>query len=203
MPAQGSGTPNKRKNMKILIINASPRPKGAVWAMLEAVRAEAEARGHEVWYERVDDLQVRPCTGCMSCRTAGQCALPADDAQRVLDLMRAADVLVVGAPCYWAGMPGTLKVMFDRMVYGLMGEGRLGLPRPLLKGRRAILLTTCTTPWPLNVLCGQSRGTVRALRSILRTGGYRIVCAIERGGTRRRPLTEGDLERCRRAVRRL
>ena len=107
----------------------------------------------------------------MKCRSSRQCVLPADDAQRVLSLVAESDVLIVGAPCYWGNMPGTLKVLFDRMVYGLMGESTRGLPRPLHKGKRAILLTTCTTPWPFNVWFRQSRGTVRALHEILKWSG--------------------------------
>ena len=112
-------------------------------------------------------------------------------------------MLLIGSPCYWGNMPGTLKVLFDRMVYGLMGESPRGMPRPLHKGKRAILITACTTPWPFNVWFRQSRGTVRALREILRWSGFRVVKSIERGGTKTRPLTERDLEKCRRAVRKL
>ena len=126
-----------------------------------------------------------------------------DDAQRILQLIEACDVLLIGSPCYWGNMPGTLKVLFDRMVYGLMGESPRGMPRPLHKGKRAILITACTTPWPFNVWFRQSRGTVRALREILRWSGFRVVKSIERGGTKTRPLTERDLEKCRRAVRKL
>ena len=177
--------------MKILILNASPRPEGNIARMLGAMREEAVRGGAEVCYEVVSRLHVRPCTGCMKCRSSRQCVLPADDAQRVLSLVAESDVLIVGAPCYWGNMPGTLKVLFDRMVYGL----------PLHKGKRAILLTTCTTPWPFNVWFRQSRGTVRALREILKWSGFKIVRSVERGGTKTRPLTERDLERCRRAVR--
>lgn len=187
--------------MKILILNASPRPEGNIARMLGAMREEAVRGGAEVCYEVVSRLHVRPCTGCMKCRSSRQCVLPADDAQRVLSLVAESDVLIVGAPCYWGNMPGTLKVLFDRMVYGLMGESTRGLPRPLHKGKRAILLTTCTTPWPFNVWFRQSRGTVRALREILKWSGFKIVRSVERGGTKTRPLTERDLERCRRAVR--
>ena len=170
--------------MKILILNASPRPEGNIARMLGAMREEAVRGGAEVCYEVVSRLHVRPCTGCMK-----------------LGLVAESDVLIVGAPCYWGNMPGTLKVLFDRMVYGLMGESPRGLPRPLHKGKRAILLTTCTTPWPFNVWFRQSRGTVRALREILKWSGFKIVRSVERGGTKTRPLTERDLERCRRAVR--
>ncbi|OUP07908.1 iron-sulfur protein [Mediterranea sp. An20] len=189
--------------MKILILNASPRCGGNISRMLDAMKQEAEGLGYEVMYETVSHLAVRPCTGCMKCRTSGHCILPSDDAQRMLSLIGAADVLVVGSPCYWGNMPGTLKVLFDRIVYGLMGESPHGMPLPLHKGKRAILVTACTTPWPFNIWFRQSRGTVRALREILKWSGFRIVRSIERGGTKTHPLTERNLERCRRAVRRL
>lgn len=189
--------------MNLLILNASPRQGGTISQMLEAIADEAAVRGHTVTALRVSSLRVRPCTGCMTCRTALRCVLPADDAQRVLKLIEACDVLVVGAPCYWGNMPGTLKVLFDRLVYGLMGESSRGLPRPLHRGKRAIIVTACTTPWPFNRWFRQSGGTVRALREILKWSGFRIVRTIQRGGTKTRPLTSSDLEHCRRAVRKL
>lgn len=189
--------------MNILVLNASPRPGGTVSQMLDALAGEAAARGHAVTRVRVQSLRVHPCTGCMTCRTARRCVLPDDDAQRVLGLLEACDVLVVGAPCYWGNMPGTLKLLFDRMVYGLMGESPRGLPRPLHRGKRAVVLTACTTPWPFNRWFRQSAGTEKALREILKWSGFRIVQSIQRGGTKNRPLTPKDLERCRRAARRL
>lgn len=189
--------------MKILILNGSPRRRGNLSRLLDAMKQEAEGRDYEVRYESVSDLHIRPCTGCMKCRASRHCVLPEDDAQRILSLISWADALIVGSPCYWGNMPGTLKVLFDRMVYGLMGESPKGMPRPLHKGKRALLVTTCTTPWPFNVWFRQSRGTVRALREILRWSGFRIVKSIERGGTRVKPLKESDLEKCRKAVHRL
>ena len=113
------------------------------------------------------------------------------------------DALVIGAPCYWGNMPGTLKVLFDRMVYGLMGESPRGVPLPLHKGKRAIIVSTSTTPWPFNIWFRQTRGTVRALREILKWSGFHVMAAIERGDTRQRPVNEKDLTRCRRAIHRV
>ena len=190
--------------MLVLFINGSPRRSGTVAGMLEVVRREAESRGAETAWADAGGLSVAPCRGCMACRTRGECVLPADDAQRVLSLMRRADAIVVGAPCYWGNMPGQLKVLFDRIVYGMMGESRRGLPRPLHKGKRAIIVTTCTTPWPFNVLFGQSAGAVRALREILRYSGFRIIGTVQRGGTKARPtLSARELKRCASLVGRL
>lgn len=187
--------------MNVLMINASPRKRGNISLMMEAVRMEAEALGADVSLIQVSELQVKPCTGCMSCRTKQECVLPTDDAQRVLQLIRACDILVIGAPCYWGNMPGTLKLLFDRMVYGLMGESSKGFPLPLQKGKKAVLLTTCTTPYPFNILFNQSSGTVKALKEIMKWSGFKVTASIEKGGTRKSPAGERELRQCRKAIR--
>lgn len=189
---------------RLLVINGSPRHGGNVATMLEAIEREAVGKGFDVSVVRMADLHVAPCTGCMACRTKGCCVLPEDDAHRTAALLRDADAVVVGAPCYWGNMPGQLKVLFDRMVYAMMGEGKRGLPRPLHKGKRAIIVTACTTPWPFNILFGQSAGTVRALREILHYSGFGIVGTVQHGGTKGAPLVGGrKLRRCARLVGRL
>lgn len=190
--------------MLLLVVNGSPRRGGHVDAMLAAMGQEAARQGWQVAELRVSELRVAPCRGCMKCRLRGECVLPADDANRAASLLGRADALIVGAPCYWANIPGQLKVLFDRMVYAFMAEGKGVLPKPLHRGKHAIVVTACTTPWPFNRLFGQSRGTVRALRTILRAGGFRIVGTVQKGGTKARPgLTDGELRRCSRLVGRL
>lgn len=188
----------------LLIINGSPRRRGNISGMLDIVRQEAGSRGWRTETVRVNDLKIQPCTGCMACRSAGKCSLPEDDAVRMLELIREADALVVGAPCYWGNIPGQMKLLFDRIVYGMMGETTSGLPRPLHKGKRAAIVSTCTTVFPFNILFGQSRGAVKALREILKWSGFNVVGTLEKGGTRKHPgLTEREIKRCRKLVRRL
>lgn len=190
--------------MKVLLINGSPREQGNVSRMLSLMESEAKRFGVEVYSIRVANLQVRPCIGCMKCRASLACIFPEDDAQRTLALLQEADALVVGAPCYWGNMPGQLKVLFDRMVYGMIGESRRGMPLPLHKGKKAVLVSACTTPWPFNVWFNQSHGTVRALREILKWSGFRILSVIEKSGTKRYPdLTDRDERKCGKAIRKL
>lgn len=172
--------------------------------MLHAMSDEAERNGHATDVVRVSDLHVAPCRGCMACRSKLACVLPEDDAQRVLEKIRWCDAIVVGAPCYWGNIPGALKTLFDRIVYGMMGESRWGIPVPLHKGKKAIVVATCTTPWPFNILANQTRGVRRALKEILGYSGFRLVKTIQKGGTKNgKPVGERELERCRKAVRRL
>ena len=189
--------------MNILIINGSPRKKGLISQMLGIMQEEAEKRGDTVETVYTNDLSIKPCTGCMACRTKGKCALAEDDSQRVLQMMQQADAIIMGAPCYWGNIPGQMKLMFDRQVYGMMRDTPR-FPEPLMKGKKCILISTCTTPWPWNILFKQSRGAIRAMREIARYAGFKIVSTIERGGTAMHPeLTDKDEQRCRKAIERL
>ena len=76
--------------MNILIINGSPRKKGMISQMLGIMQEEAEKRGDTVETVYTNDLTVRPCTGCMVCRTKEKCVLAEDDSQRVLKMMHMA-----------------------------------------------------------------------------------------------------------------
>ena len=86
----------------------------------------------------------------------------------------------------------------------MMDESARGFPKPLHKGKRCVLVSTSTTPWPLNILMHQSRGAIRALREICHYSGFKIVATIEKGGTRRHTiLTDSETKKCRKAVRKL
>lgn len=97
-------------------------------------------------------------------------------------------------------MPATLKLLFDRTVYGLMDENSLAMPVPLHKGKKALIVCVSSTPWPFNILMNQRRGAVRAIREVLGTAGFKV-SSIQRGGTKKHPeLTGHDIRRCRKAV---
>ncbi|MBO7366436.1 MAG: flavodoxin family protein [Bacteroidales bacterium] len=189
--------------MRILILNGSPRKKGLVSQMLGIMKEEAERKGNEVELIAANDLQVKPCIGCMVCRTKSACALPEDDSQRVLKKLQEADAVIIGAPCYWGNIPGQLKLLFDRMVYGLMRDTPR-FPEPLMKGKKAILVSTSTTPFPFNRLFNQTHGAIRALKEICSYAGFKITGTIERGGTHMHPqLSDKDRRRCSEKIRKI
>lgn len=189
--------------MNLLIINGSPRKKGLISQMLRIFHEQAIASGIEVTEVYANDLKIKPCMGCMVCRTKNACVLPEDDAQRVLALIQQADAIVIGAPCYWGNIPGQLKLLFDRIVYGMMRDTPR-FPEPLMRGKKAVFISTSTTPWPFNIIMNQSRGAIRALREIGRFSGWKIVDTIERGGTATRPqLSPRDIRKCHKAFRKL
>jgi multimeric flavodoxin WrbA len=165
-----------RRKMKVLIINASPRRKGATSVLLTEVAATVGST-HEVEAVRIHDLDIRPCIGCLKCRPDKVCILPQDDAHVLAEKVRGADFIIIGCPNYWGNMPGALKLFFDRNVplfeYCEARPVRY-VPRPQLRGKRAALVVSSGCPFPYNLLRSQSRGTIGALKTILKAGGVRI-----------------------------
>ena len=187
--------------MKILILNGSPRTGGLIHQMLDIMAEESRKLEADVEEIQVSKLKIRPCTGCMYCRNHKTCILPEDDAQYTLKKIQWADILIIGSPCYWGNMNGYLKVLFDRMVYGLIGETIKGTPKALHKGKKAIIISTCSTPWPFNIWFNQTSGVVRALREILKWSGFSIHGIIQRGGTKTHPkLLDKDIRMCRKYI---
>lgn len=189
---------------KVLIINASPRVNGNISRLLGAAKESLEAEGFKVTEFAVSSSVYRHCTGCMTCRSKGDCILPRDDGHRFAALLRDHDLILVGTPCYWGNMPGQLKGLFDRVVYAMMDDNQSNLPRPLMKGKRAAIIVTSNTPWPWNILFHQTSGTIRALREIFRYSGIRIAATLQKGNTRSHPgITPRDTRRLTRLLRRL
>ena len=190
--------------MKILFLNGSPRRNGMGAQYLKSMAQMAEEHGNEVTFYNISQMNIRPCLGCEVCREKRSCVLPEDDSVRFLEDLQRADVFVVGSPCYIYNVSGQLKMLFDRIVYGLMKEGKLGLPQPLLKGKRALLVITSTAPWPFNHLLGYTTGTYRALKRILDLGGIRIKGCVMRGNTKKVPaFTQKDIKKSHRLMHRV
>ena len=167
--------------MKTLILNGSPRKKGTIWTLAELARSRTE----NAELIHVPDCDIRFCRGCMHCRKTGVCSLPEDDGHRIAKKIETADLLIVASPTWWGNMSAPLKNLFDRTVPVFMDENGRGIPIPKQKGKCAIIIAACTTPWPFNILMRQSRGTVSAIREILRTAGYKT-WSVEIAGTRNR-----------------
>lgn len=188
--------------MKVLIINSSPRRSGNISKMLESASATASDTGCEVSVLNLYDLDIRPCVACMACRKKLCCPTVKDDMPKIEQAIREADAIIFGAPCYWGNMPGVLKTMFDRLVY-LFIEKRGRMPHGLLKGKKALVITTSTTPMPWARLLGQTSGTVKSIHKILKLGGIKVLPSIQVGDTMNRTAGEKELRSVARRVKRL
>lgn len=192
--------------MKILILNASPKPSGTISQMLSFLEDEIRMKNPSAEIEniRVSSLKFSACTGCMKCRAAGKCIFDRDEADIAGEKIACADFLVVASPCWWGNMTGSLKSLFDRNVFRLMGESKRGIPLALLKGKKGAIVTACTTPFPFNVICGQSSGVFSSIGEILKSAGIKITAKVCAAGTKQRPgLTAGRKRRIARIVKKI
>ncbi len=166
--------------MNVLIIHASPRRKGVTSTLLSEIEASIRS-AHKIESVRIYDLEMKPCIGCMRCRPDQRCILSRDDAHVLAEKVRWSDFMIIGCPVYWGNVPGSLKLFFDRNVplfeYAEAKAIRY-VPKPQLRGKRAALVVSCIAPFPYNLLRSQSRGTIGALRTILKAAGVRIEWVI-------------------------
>jgi NAD(P)H-dependent FMN reductase len=160
----------------ILILNSSPRKKGVTTTILKLIADEARSADAEVEWVDVNDLSIRPCIGCLKCRPDKKCILPRDDAHRIGELIESCSGLVVGTPTYWGNMTGPLKLLFDRNVPTLEHYVlyTMRFPKPKHTGKKAAIVTASLAPFPFNQLPSQSRGTLRAVKTVLRAAGFDI-----------------------------
>lgn len=170
--------------MRVLVINGSPRKKGTIATLLHSVADHIE--GADVHWFDVNDLNVRPCTGCMRCRSTERCILPEDDAHKIAEEIKLSDLLVMGTPVYWGNISGQMKLVFDRIVPTMMGESKRGIPIPLHKGKKAVIVTACTTIWPISVLFHQTTNALHAMKEILHYSGFKVVGKLALSGTKNR-----------------
>jgi multimeric flavodoxin WrbA len=161
--------------MKILFLNGSPRKEGSTARLMQYV-AEGIDPAHTVEWVHAYDLAVKPCRACFECRPNGECVFPADDAHAVAVKIRQADALVIGSPTYFGNVTGPLKTLIDRCVTAFEEIAKSGveMPHPRHTGKMAAMVASCNSPSPISMQPNQCGGTLMAMETVLKAGGYEI-----------------------------
>ena len=103
-------------NMKVLLINGSPKANGnTAIAVAEMERVFAE-QGIETEIIHVGNKAVRGCIGCNKCAEKGRCVFD-DIVNETAPKFEAADGIVVATPVYYASANGTVVSFMDRLFY--------------------------------------------------------------------------------------
>ena len=83
---------------KILVLNGSPKKeKSATLNVTKAfVDGMLSTNKYETEYVNLSDLNIKPCTGCLSCwgRTEGECVIKNDDILPFKEKVLNADVFI-------------------------------------------------------------------------------------------------------------
>lgn len=103
--------------MKLLSICGSPRKGNTEWMLAELNRL-CSLDGIDTELVLLRKLEIKPCTGCLSCEKGGKerkgiCKIK-DDMALILPRIIEADIIVFGTPVYFEMLSGQLKTFMDR-----------------------------------------------------------------------------------------
>ncbi|WP_066892245.1 flavodoxin family protein [Clostridium nigeriense] len=107
--------------MKILGISCG-RKMGNTEILVKEALMGAEEMGAEVELVRLQDLNLKPCTGCNACVVSlfekggsGDCIIKNDDFKFIDEKILECDGIIIGSPIYEKSPSGQLKILNDRM----------------------------------------------------------------------------------------
>ncbi len=111
-------------DMKVLLLNGSPRGAGNTAAALAEMKLIFDQEGIGAEIVQVGHLPIRGCIACGGCGKAGQCVFD-DGVNEIADKFREADGLVVASPVYYASANATLTALLDRLFYSTRFDKRM------------------------------------------------------------------------------
>ena len=139
---------------RIVAINASPRSGWNTDMLIDKAIEGAQSEGYEV--KKFDLYKLEPHTGCVSCfgckRKAreGECVIK-DGLKPVLDAVREADGLIMGAPNYFGDLCAQFKLFYERLVFPYLTYNK---ERPCCNQRRIPVLLIMTSNAPDTLYSG-------------------------------------------------
>lgn len=103
-------------DMKVLIINGSPRLNGNTSIALGEMVSVFRAEGVETDVVQIGNKDIRGCIACGSCGKTGKCVFD-DIVNELATKFAEADGLVIASPVYYASANATLIACLDRLFF--------------------------------------------------------------------------------------
>lgn len=104
--------------MKVLLVNGSPHREGCIFTSLSEVAGSLKENGVDSEIFWIGNHPVQGCVACWRCRETGDgCVFKDKLYTEFVEKMKACDGLVIGAPVYYAGPPGSLCAILDRVFF--------------------------------------------------------------------------------------
>lgn len=101
--------------MRIVGFIGSPHKEGNTTWVINKILEGANERGAETQSWHCNDLDIKPCRGCLGCKQGDLRCLINDDMQKLYDALEHADALVLGSPIYLGQMSAQTKIFTDRL----------------------------------------------------------------------------------------
>ena len=105
-----------KENLKVLMINGSPKANGNTAIALHEMEKIFKENGVEVEKVVIGNQAVRGCIACGSCYEKGQCVFD-DVVNELAPKFEEADGLVIASLVYYASANATLIACLDRLFY--------------------------------------------------------------------------------------
>lgn len=103
--------------MRALLINGSPHADGTTHRALAEGATTLTQLGIEVSCYHLGEGATHCCQGCGYCRASGRCRYEDDGVNRLAELCRESDGLLLGTPVHYAGASGLIKCVMGRLCY--------------------------------------------------------------------------------------
>lgn len=100
--------------MKIVCINGSPRDDGNTSTILNAMLEVFQGGGWEIETVHLNQLNIKGCQGCMSCKNKTDYCVQKDDMTPIYDKIQESQVVLMGTPVYLWDVTGQFKIFMDR-----------------------------------------------------------------------------------------
>jgi multimeric flavodoxin WrbA len=113
--------------MKVIAINGSPKKEGNTYHALKMVGDELLASGIEFEILHVGHKLIHGCTACGKCaeNKDEKCSFGTDGLNQWIQIVKAADGMILGSPVHYSGIAGTMKSFLDRLFYVSGSNGNL------------------------------------------------------------------------------
>lgn len=99
---------------KVILISGSPRLQGNTRLVMDRCKEEIEREGLEAEVITLAGKDIKGCIGCYKCKQLGKCALN-DGVNEIIDKIKEAQGLIVGAPVYFGTARGDLMNLLQRV----------------------------------------------------------------------------------------
>ena len=113
--------------MKVVAFNGSARKDGNTSILLGRVLRELEAQGIGTELVQLAGAKIHGCIACRTCSTRkdGRCGQADDDGNALIEMMVAADGILLGSPTYVADVSPGIKALMDRACLVTRANGAL------------------------------------------------------------------------------
>ena len=140
-------------NLKVLLLNGSPRPNGNTAVALKEMEKVFNENGVDTEIVNVGNRDVRGCVACNGCATKGKCVFD-DVVNEIAPKFEEADGLVVASPVYFASANATLIACLDRLFYSTGFDKTMKVGASVVVARRGGLSATFDELNKYFTICG-------------------------------------------------